>query len=109
VGINMFSASASSANRDAIISGATNLGTMAQQFYKKPTALGGGGNTFTGWDSTKVPSSLLTTPNGKYSIAPGTQTVTITGIGTNTGNNGSTPVKVTVTVTPNSISTKVNN
>lgn len=108
VGINMFSASSSSANRDAVISDATNLGTMAQQYYRKPTALAGGGNSFVGWWAT-VPTSLKTTANGTYTETEDSVHVVLTGIGTNTGNNGSSPVKVEVTVKPNSISTKVDN
>ena len=107
VGINMFSASSTSANRDAVISDATNLGTMAQQYYRKPTALAGGGNSFVNWT---IPPSLATTGNGTYTATGQSDSlVTITGIGTNNGKDGSTPVKVTVTVKPNSISTTVNN
>ncbi|OGU83559.1 MAG: hypothetical protein A2279_01290, partial [Stygiobacter sp. RIFOXYA12_FULL_38_9] len=63
VGINVFTASSSQANRDAVISDLTNLASLAQQYYRKPTALGGGGNTFTSW---AIPASLDTTGNGVY-------------------------------------------
>ena len=49
VGINVFTASSVEANRNALIGDATNLASMAQQYYRKPTALGGGNQTFTGW------------------------------------------------------------
>ena len=107
VGINMFSASSTSANRDAIVSGASNLGAMAQQYYRKPKALAGGGNSFKGWT---IPSQLASTASGTYTASgQDSLSVTIVGIGTNTGNDGSTPVQVTVTVFPNSISTKIDN
>ena len=107
VGINVFTASSTSSNRDAVISDLTNLASMAQTFYRKPTALGGGNNTFTGWD---VPAQLDTTGNGTYSASVAAQAVTLTGLGNQTGNDGSAKVKVTMIVGPNTItSTTVNN
>ncbi len=104
VGINMFSASSTSANRDAVISDLTNLGTMAQQYYRKPTALAGGGNSFVGWWAT-VPTSLKTTANGTYAeTSEDSVQVVLTGTGTNTGKDGTSPVYVKVTIAPNSVS-----
>lgn len=80
VGINLFNANAEEANKDGIVSDATNLGAMAQQFYKKPPSMGGGGNTFTGWDQTWVDNTGLdSTANGTYAITGTAQSVTITG------------------------------
>ena len=39
VGINVFTASASQANRDAVVADLTNLASMAQAYYRKPVAL----------------------------------------------------------------------
>lgn len=47
VGINLFNANAESSAQDSLVSQGTNIGALAQQYYKKPTALGGGGNSFT--------------------------------------------------------------
>ncbi len=47
VGINLFNANAESSTQDSLVSQGTNIGALAQQYYKKPTALGGGGNSFT--------------------------------------------------------------
>ncbi len=55
VGINLFNANAVASNRDAVISDLNNLGAMAQQYYKKPASMAGGGNTFTGWT---IPTQL---------------------------------------------------
>jgi len=80
VGINLFNANAEESTKDGIVSDATNLGAMAQQFYKKPTSMSGGGNTFTGWDQTRVDQTGLdSTAYGMYTITPGAQSVTITG------------------------------
>ena len=46
VGINLFNANAESSAQDSIVSQATNIGALAQQYYKKPTSMGGGGNSF---------------------------------------------------------------
>ncbi|MCL6098377.1 MAG: hypothetical protein M1391_07375 [Bacteroidetes bacterium] len=107
VGINVFTASSTSSNRDAVISDLTNLASMAQTYYRKPTALGGGNNTFTGWT---VPAQLDTTGNGTYSATVAAQAVTLVGTGNQTGNNGTSNVQVTMVVGPNTItSTTVNN
>jgi hypothetical protein len=47
VGINLFNANAESSTQDSIVSQGTNIGAMAQQYYKKPVSMGGGGNSFT--------------------------------------------------------------
>ena len=116
VGINVFTASSSSANRDSVISDLTNIASMAQQYYRKPTALGGGGNSFTGFRmpalSTTAGDNTLTTtktPNGSYTLTPGDQTITLVGLGNQTGNNGTAMVQATMTVVPNTFSTVVDN
>jgi hypothetical protein len=106
VGINLFNANATSANRDGVISDLNNLGAMAQQFYKKPTSMGGGGNKFTGWT---IPTGLDSTANGSYSPTVSASSVTIVGTGTETGNDGTNKVKATATVTANTISVAVDN
>src|SRR5512140_1671441 len=79
VGINLFTANAVSANRDGVVADLNNLGAMAQQHYRKPTSMGGGGNAFTGWT---IPTKMDTTPNGVYVASGITATnVTITGTG----------------------------
>jgi hypothetical protein len=50
VGITMFSDSAINANRDAMVNDLVNLASRAQQFYRRPSSLGGGGNSFAGSD-----------------------------------------------------------
>jgi Tfp pilus assembly protein PilE len=116
VGINVFTASSANANRDAVISDLTTLAAMAQQYYRKPIAMGGGGNSFdastgsggTAWD---VPASLDTTANGVYTASSvGANSVTLVGVGNEVGNDGSAGVKVTMVVGKNSISsTTINN
>ena len=107
VGINLFNANAEEAAKDGVVSDCTNLGAMAQQHYKKPGSMGGGGNTFDGsapnggvaWD---VPTQLATTANGTLYCRSQPQTATITG--TPTASLGYTWV-VTTVVTPTTITT----
>ncbi|MBM4172411.1 MAG: hypothetical protein FJ214_11120 [Ignavibacteria bacterium] len=107
VGINLFSANAVTANRDAVVADLTNLAAMAQQFYRKPVALAGGGNTFTGWT---IPTQLATTVNGTYTVTVAAQAVTLVGVGRELGNDGTSGVKATMVVGPRAItSTTINN
>ncbi|HUI65305.1 MAG TPA: hypothetical protein VL126_10720 [Bacteroidota bacterium] len=106
VGITMFSDSAINANRDALTNDLVNLASRAQQFYRRPTSLGGGGNSFTALTTSSI--SLLTNKpsnaNGTYSItgagtgSGSTANVVITGVGTELYNG--TPVSVKVFVYP---------
>ena len=99
VGINLFNANAVSSNRDGVVSDLNNLGAMGQQYYKKPTSMGGGGNRFTGWT---LPAELDTTANGNYVLTVNAQSLTIEGYGTELAPNGS-KINHTATVGPSSI------
>jgi hypothetical protein len=118
VGINLFNANAVSSNRDAVISDLNNLGAMAQQYYKKPISMGGGGNSFdgkgpngnlTGGTAWVIPAQLDTTANGTYSATVSGQSVIIDGYGTETGNDNSTMVHAQATVSPTAITVAVKN
>jgi Tfp pilus assembly protein PilE len=93
VGINMFTASASSSNRDAVSADLQNLAAMAQQYFRRPASMGGGNQSFLGWT---IPAQLDTNANGTYAItATDSSTyVVITGTGTEVGNDGSANVQV---------------
>ena len=98
VGINVFTASSFQSNQDAVVADCTNLASLAQQYYRKPTALGGGGNSFSDWE---IPTQLVNTGNGHYSVTAGDQSVTLTGVGTEY--NGTDSVRVTMVVGPSEI------
>ncbi len=104
VGITMFSDNAVSANRDAVSNDLVNLAARAQQYYRRPEALGGGGNKFTGLTMAKMTnmagaaSGTATNANGQYSIS-GTvaaDNLTIQGLGTERV--GTTPVTMCILV-----------
>ncbi len=72
VGITMFQDNAINANRDAISNDLVNLAARAQQYYRRPQGLGGGGNSFVGLSADPAGLKLLTNnatnDNGTYSI-----------------------------------------
>ncbi|GAB6283615.1 MAG: hypothetical protein STSR0008_23980 [Ignavibacterium sp.] len=96
VGINMFNASAEQATKDDLTNQGMHIASLAQQYYKKPAAMGGGGNTFTGFT---IPADLATTPNAGWTGAPTATNIVLTGNPTDYTWN------VTVTVTPTGITT----
>jgi len=101
VGINVFTASSLEANKSALVADLQTIASMAQQYYRKPTAMGGGGNTFTGWT---VPSALQQTANmsANVSATVAAQSISLVATGTEDGSDGSKGT-VTLYINPNSI------
>lgn len=99
VGINLFNANAETSTQDSVVSQGTNLGAMAQQYYKKPTSMGGGGNSFVDFD-TKVfdnlPGSLTSSHDAAWACGTPTATeVTLTAIPVDTDYNWTVVTRVT--------------
>jgi len=125
VGINMFSSNAIDANRDAVTADLTQLASKAQQYFKKPTTMGGGGNDFNGFTlgsldtlnanggyrvSGAAVNTLVTAiPAGVITIGSTDQEIFIIGYGTETGRDGSNLVMASATVTPTTITAAVLN
>ena len=103
VGITMFQDNAVSANRDSVTNDLVNLASRAQQFYRRPIALGGGGNSFVNITADAAGLAKLTSKasnaNGTYSVltAGTTATVVLKGLGVEKGTNGS-PINITMAV-----------
>jgi len=113
VGITMFTDNAVSANKDAVTNDLVNLASRAQQFYRRPTALGGGQGSFVLLDAGTGLSKLTSKPtnsNGTYSIlTPGTATsVVLHGQGTEKGTDGNY-LSIDMTVLADSTSVVFNN
>ncbi len=95
VGITMFQDSAMSANRDAVTNDLVNLASNAQQYYRRPVSLGGGGSSFVGLTADAAGLARLTAKptnaNGSYSVmtAGTSASVVLKGVGTEKGTNGS--------------------
>jgi len=108
VGINLFNANAESSTQDSVVSQATNIGALAQQFYKKPESMGGGGNSFVNFDTTHVRGlgKLLNANDATFSIGAPSGTppaIAITGIPTDYA------WKVTTTVYADSMKSAITN
>ncbi len=104
VGIQMFGQSAVEANKNAILQDALNVAAKAQQWYRKPTVLGGGGRSFSGFDLSDI-SMDSTTENGTIRISNVTSnSFRITVVGKEDGDGDGTPVTVQLTVYPDSTS-----
>jgi Tfp pilus assembly protein PilE len=111
VGITMFQDNAVSANRDAVTNDLVNLASRAQQFYRRPVALGGGGNSFTGGSGLTMAklTSKTSNANGTYSLGTVNATsAVINGTGVEKGTDGS-PISVTMTVFADSTYVVANN
>jgi hypothetical protein len=107
LGINMFQENAAQANMDAVIQRCLTLGSQAQAWYKRPTAMGGGGQDFTGFDlqSLGFSADSDTTEDGVFTSAVvGPTSITITGTGKEDLDGDTNPVEVIVTVSSNSAS-----
>ncbi|MEE9449684.1 MAG: hypothetical protein V3V72_06485 [Ignavibacteriaceae bacterium] len=62
----LFDTYAEDTNLDNIASELVNLGTLAQQYYNKPSEMGGVNQSFMNW---VIPAELDTTASGIYKIA----------------------------------------
>ncbi len=104
-GINLFRANAVDAKRNNVIEECVNLASMAQQYYMRPEAFGGGGRTFDNW---KIPNQLAVTANGSYKTDTESDKVIIIGTGNEvvTGNDS---VKVKMTVSSHNYVTEIIN
>ena len=108
IGISLFEAAATEANREELTSALNSLGNMAQEYYLTPTTLGGGNRKFTGW---KMPKTYKQYEGGKFKVKfhPNSNLITITGKGKEKGRNTKTNVEVEAMVMPKSVKIKVLN
>src|SRR5690606_11501474 len=117
VGINLFNANAEASTQDSIVSQGTNIGALAQQYYKKPVSMGGGGNDFTPEEAgattfeqywASLPENLKVSSDADWTKTAPVVTdsqVVFTAHPLDPGYGWT----VTTTVTPTQINTKVNN
>ena len=105
IGIALFRAHGVEAKRNNVTGELINLAALAQQYYLKPTALGGGNRVFTGW---RIPNELVITANGHYTATVFSDSVELIGTGNEvvTGNDS---IKVKLTVSPTNYQTVIIN
>jgi len=106
IGINMFTSSAVQANQDAVVQDCMVIAARAQEWWRKPSAMGGGNRTFTGGGGVTLAKLNIDSVNvnvsAPYNLIVAPQLLTIGG----TGVEGMT---ITVVVDPDSIvSTTIN-
>ncbi len=102
VGINVFTASSLEANKSALVSDLQTIASMAQQYYRKPTGMGGGGNSFTNWT---LPPALTRTANMSSDVTVTTaagDVLELVATGTEQGSGG-TEITVTLYADQNNI------
>lgn len=97
VGINLYRGYAVDTKRNSVINECVNLAAQAQQYYLKPSTLGGGSNTFDNW---KIPLELVNTQNGNYIATVTSSKIEIVGTG-NEVVTGTDSVKVKIEIFPN--------
>lgn len=109
VGIQTFGTSAAASNQEAVINDLMNMAARAQQFYVKPTGMGGGGNDFTGlgmehMSPVSTGTSEYTNENGTYTIATAGSgdAVVLQGVGSYKDKDGQV-CQVQMSIGPNSI------
>lgn len=103
--ITLFRANAIDRKRELLVNESHNIGSIAISYYKKPIMIGGGGQTFTGW---QIPPALQSTVNGSYSAQVSANNVVITGTGTEVVTGGDS-IKIETTVTGNEINSIIIN
>ena len=76
MGVQLFGASSTTANRDALINDINNLAANAKQYRSKIRSMGGGGNSYVGYI---LPDRLAANDNGSFSLAIQPASIVITG------------------------------
>ena len=113
VGINMFTTSAGRANQDAIMQDLVTVAGRAQEWYRQPAVLNGGGSSFDDLANTADMTTLLNWPatneNGAYVLqTAGTATeVTFRGVGVEDQDGSGTNLTIDVRVTRDSVFTTI--
>lgn len=104
VGITMFNDGAINANRDGLSIDLLNLASRAQQFYRRPTLMGGGGYSFSRLTTNAITllTNKPTNANGSYTIetagtgSGASAVVVIKGVGTELYNGSPVAIRVFV-------------
>jgi hypothetical protein len=111
-GISMFNSSQNESVKDELISHSISIGSNAQQFFIKPTHMGGGNNTFdkggvsgTGY---AIPACMSNTTNGIYTGVATSNTYTITATPKTAANKTYSFTSITCVVNSTSMSTTIN-
>jgi hypothetical protein len=105
VAITLFRAHSIDEKRNLLMNEGSSLASAAMGYYKKPTSLGGGGNSFVGWT---IPPSMISTATGRFTATAFSDSLVIIGTG-NEVTTGTDSVKVKITVLENTFYSTVIN
>ena len=83
VGISMFGAQSTESNKDGVMSGLQSLSANAYQYRIRPMTLGGGSNSYIGY---QIPSKMSSDENGVYAISGSATATQIVFTGTSSMN-----------------------
>ena len=103
IGVNMFKEREVDINKNAVLKDCMTLAVRAQQWYRTPKILGGGGRSFTGITLEEVQFPALN-ENGSFQVVVN-DTNQVTVIGTGSEPNPANPLKVQIVTAPDSIHT----
>lgn len=104
ISVALFRSNAIEGKRDILIEETTSLGTMALQYFRKPTEFGGGGRSFLGWG---IPDQMVQSENGNFMTASiQANEVRITGTGSEVVTGGDS-IQVETVVTPDEMYTTI--
>lgn len=104
-GITIFREYALSTKRDALFNEANHIAAMAMSYYRTPAAMGGGSNSFIGFD---IPANMQVTPSGSFVAEAFNDRFIITATGNETVT-GTDSIKVRLTVMPDGVTSEIIN
>lgn len=110
IGLGLFSEGADQANIDQVVQDVVSMGARAQQYYMKPQALGGGGQSFIGMTIEDVGSAENRNGDSYEATGQSDTGVTITGtcVTAKCTDDENTAVWVVGAVTPVNVTTVIN-
>jgi len=94
VGMNLFVEGAAQANQDALIQDIATVGARAQEWYRKPTELAGGGQSFSSLTMAKLNINPSNANADTLFIAVTPTEVTVNGVGKEDGDGDGTNVTI---------------
>lgn len=98
VGMDMFETYYQENNREQLINHSVTLLTMAEEYYKKPVDLGGGGGSYKDFS---IPESMTRNEYGRFNINTNNNRVNINARGIADGRDGEDPVRITARIVRN--------
>lgn len=99
-GMDMFQTYMQENTREQLINHSLTILTKAEEYYKKPADIGGGGGSYLGFE---IPTNLTRNELGRFkiNIAKKRDRININALGDVNGNDGKKPVRIIARITRN--------